>query len=237
MSNENKVQQNKSAQTNNTTQTNQSKPAEQNDVIKFDKLSRLWELYNGIKVKDESAEIFGGPMDILKEFGKFLVEISDKEGLVSSGKKQSLLNEYNNMAALAGIEGKDQNLHVTTSSSISEIDTADRINKLVDSIVVSAPKEQNKEVRITIADDILQKTDVIIKNSGGEMLVQFTSDYANSISILSSQGAALQQLLESKSGMDVRLEVNAEEVVRKDNNSGGQSGREREQEHEEKENT
>lgn len=170
------------------------------DKQKFERMAKLWELYNKVDNKNET-EVLAGPMDILREVGQFLVELSSKdlEGGVRADNTVKV----------------DYSLH---GNAVDAVDTApkvidlDKLEHVAERILASLPTDKSPEVQIKVADNILPETNITVKHVNGMLTVQIDSNNADAITLLGHQGAALQQMLESKTGESVVVELNSERI-------------------------
>lgn len=173
------------------------------DKQKFERMARLWELYNKVGKKEET-EVVAGPMDILREFGQFLVDISNKdtENVVCV---DSMLN----------MEYSLQMEHTEAVQAPKQIDV-DALERLAERILASLPTDNTPQVQIKVADNILPDTNITVQNIDGVLSVQIDSNNADAIVLLGHQGAALQQMLEAKMGESVIVELNSERMQTND---------------------
>ena len=169
------------------------------DKQKFERMAKLWELYNKGNKKDES-EILAGPMDILREFGQFLVDLSNKDGENAVQLDTMLKVEYSLQTQDTGGIASTHNVDF------------DHLDRLAERILASLPTAKTPEVHIKVADNILPDTNITLKHVDGVLSVQIESANADAISLLGHQGAALQQMLESKTGTSVVVELNSERM-------------------------
>ncbi len=95
----------------------------------------------------------------------------------------------------------------------------DDLQKLVDRILVSTPEGGGNEVRLTLGNQILPDTEIILQRGADGMLsVTLSSDNASSFQTLVSAQGTLQQMLEQLENSPVRVEVYSESG-REDNDS------------------
>ena len=217
-----KSQQNQNVNNNvNKAQVEQARvEANMQDKIKFDRMAKLWELYNKGDKKDET-DILAGPMDILREFGQFLVDLSNKDG------EQGV-----NLDAMVKVEYSLQTQDIDTTASTRTLDI-DVLDRLAERILASLPTAKTPEVQIKVADTILPDTNITVKNIDGVLSVQIDSNNADALSLLGHQGAALQQMLESKIGGSVIVEINSERMETQDNSEQKQKEEQKQQNNEE----
>lgn len=185
---------------------------------RFERMARLWELYNKVDKKDES-EILAGPMDILREVGQFLVDLSTKDGEQAVQLDSMLQVEYS-------LQNQEVESIVSTQNNVLDVEG---LEHLAERILASLPTAETPEVHIKVADNILPETNITLKDINGVLSVQIDSNNANAISLLGHQSAALQQMLEAKTGGSVVIEVNSERMGSDDNNE--QNRRQQQEQH------
>jgi type III secretion system needle length determinant len=92
--------------------------------------------------------------------------------------------------------------------------------KIANRILVSTPNSAGgQEVRITLNENILPGTEIVIKRDAGQVQIQFMVSNADSQQFLNDQRGNLQQLLHNKLGDGVQVEVRTQQ-----SGQGGDSG-------------
>ncbi len=95
---------------------------------------------------------------------------------------------------------------VATVQKTNATDAVDKINKIVDRIML-AEAGSTKEVKVAFNQDFLAGTDVTIRKDGGKIMVEFNTTSADSFNFLSKGEQSLISQLQNKLGDDVSVDI------------------------------
>lgn len=99
---------------------------------------------------------------------------------------------------------------VTETASQQNFDT-EITDKMIERILVSEPKDGDREIRIKLNDSILKDTEIHLKRlNDGSLQISLNSNNANSLQTLVAQQFELKARLEQIEKASVSVEVNTE---------------------------